>query len=750
MAFLRAMIRFLSVLLLLWMVTDSQAADPPAPAKAVSLAKCAAPPVIDGVLGEAEWQCAQKLVLSYQVLPGDNVNPSERTEVFISYDTQHLYLAFHAFDRAAEAIRARMARRDNVFEDDYVAIFLDTFNDRRRAYALYFNPFGVQADGIFIPASLTATTPANASEIKDLTWDGIFTSKGALTADGYVVEVAIPFKTLRFQGGREMTWGLHVHRWIPRKVERIYWQPLSRDQSELLVQMGTLGGMQEVFAGRTLDLTPTLTGSLTTDRMAALPPPIVSNVGARFINKGLFDPGVTATWTVTPNLTFSGTVNPDFSQIEADVPQIDANQRFPLFFPERRPFFLEGDDVFRSGGLLTFVFTRQIVDPDWGAKLTGKIGRNTIGVLSASDRAPGRRVAATDRGYGENAQFNIVRYQRDVLRDSRIGAFVLDRRWAGTSNAVIANDGQIRFRDVNTIGWQMGLSRTKAAANTDSKDGLASYFWYEHRGRHLRAFTNNLRITRDYQAQTGFVRRTGITQTGGNYGYEFQPKEKSWWVSVRPFIVPRLLRTDDGRIDESYADPGASLYFARGINFYVYHSWKRDSFAGRNFRYEANIAYYTINTFKKITFEGRMQWGETVLFDARNPVIGRNVDQSHTITFRPTERFNNSLLYLSNRIADKRTGARLLRQDIFRNRTTYQFNRAHSFRSLLDYDTARRQFGASLLYAYEPRPNTAFFFGYNDLLFNAYDPLTQRRTVGEGLERQRRTLFFKLSYNFRF
>lgn len=143
MAFLRAMIRFLSVLLLLWMVTDSQAADPPAPAKAVSLAKCAAPPVIDGVLGEAEWQCAQRLVLSYQVLPGDNVNPSERTEVFISYDTQHLYLAFHAFDRAPEAIRARMARRDNVFEDDYVAVFLDTFNDRRRAYALYCNPFGV-------------------------------------------------------------------------------------------------------------------------------------------------------------------------------------------------------------------------------------------------------------------------------------------------------------------------------------------------------------------------------------------------------------------------------------------------------------------------------------------------------------------------------------------------------------------------------------------------------------------------------
>lgn len=721
-------------------------AETRAPVKAISLNKCDTAPVIDGVLQAGEWQCAQKIELGYQVLPGDNSAPSERTEVFVSYDTQHLYLAFHAFDREPSAIRARMARRDNVFEDDYVAVFLDTFNDRRRAYALYFNPFGVQADGIFIPASLTATTPANASEIKDLTWDGIFTSKGTLTDDGYVVEVAIPFKTLRFQGGKELTWGLHVHRWIPRKVERIYWQPLSRDQSELLVQMGTIGGMQEVFAGRTLDLTPTLTGSLTTDRVAAIPP----NIGARFINKGLLDPGVTATWTVTPNLTFSGTINPDFSQIEADVPQIDANQRFPLFFPERRTFFLEGDDVFRSPGLLTFVFTRQIVDPDWGAKLTGKIGKNTLGILSASDRAPGLRVAATDQGFGENAQFNIFRYQRDVLRDSRVGAFVLDRRWAGTSNTVVSSDGQIRFGGVNTIGWQAGLARTRFVAGAEMKQGAASYVWYEHRGRHWRALTNNLNLTRDYRAQTGFVRRTGINQTSGNYGYEFQPKEKSWWVAVRPFIVPRLLRTDDGRIDESYADPGASLRFARGIDFYAYHSWKRDSFAGRNFRYQAEIVNYTINSFKKITFEGRVQWGEAVLFDARNPVIGRNLDQSHTLTLRPNDRFNNSLLYLSNRIADKRTGARLLRQDILRNRTTYQFSRWHSFRSLLDYDTARRQFGASLLYAYEQRPNTAFFFGYNDLLFNAYDPLTQRRAIGEGLERQRRTLFFKLSYNFRF
>jgi hypothetical protein len=426
---------------------------------------------------------------------------------------------------------------------------------------------------------------------------------------------------------------------------------------------------------------------------------------------------------------------------------VNVNQRFPLFFPERRPFFLEGDEVFRSPGALTFVNTRQIVDPDWGLKLTGKIGKNTIGILSASDRAPGLVVAPEHPDFGENASFNILRYQRDVLRDSRVGIFITDRRFAGTRNTVFAVDGQLRFREVNTFGFQLGRSSTRAADGL-TRPGSATYGWYEHRGRHWRVFLNDLHVTRDYRAQTGFVRRTGFHQNSANIGYEFQPEKKSGWVSVRPYIVPKYLRTDEGLVDESYVDPGFDLKLARGISFYVYHSFHRDSFQGREYPYGFNVAYYTINSFKRVAFDGYVQWGEGVNFDPSNPKVGRAWASETTITLRPTNNLIVSLLHIKSNLQDKDTGGRLFNQDIFRTRMTYQLTRFNAIRAIFDYDTTRRQTGVNLLYAYTPRPNTAFFVGYNDLLFNGIDPLDGTRA--RGLFRQRYTLFTKLSYNFRF
>lgn len=705
----------------------------------VPLGKLTAVPGIDGVMSEGEWKGAARVELGFQVQPGDNAPPSEATEVSLASDREHLYLAFHAFDSNPSAVRARVTRRDDVYNDDYVAVYLDTYDDRRRAYVLYFNPLGIQADGIITGGNLATT----GGEVEDLTWDGIYTSKGAITKDGYIVEAAIPFKSLRFQAGKGKRWGLHIGRFVARKAERIYWQPISRDRSELLAQMGTVSGLDDVYTGRTLDLIPTLTASINGEREAF---PLMPS-GARLNSVNRLEPGLTATYTITPNLTLSAAINPDFSQIEADVPQIDVNQRFPLFFPERRPFFLEGAETFSSPGLLTFVNTRQIVDPDWGVKLTGKIGKNTIGILSASDRAPGfQRLQPTSLDFGKNAQFNILRYQRDILRNSRVGAFFTDHRFAGTTNTVAAVDGQILFRDVNTIGFQFGHSRSRGT-DGNMRGGVATYAWYEHRGRHWRVLLRDNKITSDYRAQAGFVRRTGFHLNSGNFGYEFQ-KEKSWWVNVRPFTVVRYLRTDAGFVDESYIDPGAAIKLARGIDLYIYHSFHKDSFAGRTFPYQFDVAYYTVNTFKRITFDGFIQFGEGVNFDPRNPALGKRVWQSHTVTFKPDNRLNTQLLYLSDRIMDRGGSGRLLRQDIIRSRTIYQFTRNNAIRVILDYDTARRQTGVSFLYAYTPRPNTALYIGYNDLLFNGIDPLDNTRA--QGIFRQRRTLFTKLSYNFRF
>lgn len=253
-------------------------------------------------------------------------------------------------------------------------------------------------------------------------------------AGGYEVEIAIPFRSLRFAGGDVRTWGLHVQRWIARKAERISWQPQSREATSLLTQMGTLTGLSAIRTQRPLDLIPTLTASAVT-----IPAPDDTRTTREA------SPGVTATWQVTPNAAISAAVNPDFSQVEADVPQIDVNQRFPPFYAEKRPFFLEGGQYFRSPGALTFVNTRQIVDPDWGVRLAGKVGSNTVAALSARDR--------------NGAVFHLARYQRDLGANSTIGAFLTERRLAGSVNRVLALDGQIRFSK-QTIGFQAGRSTT--------------------------------------------------------------------------------------------------------------------------------------------------------------------------------------------------------------------------------------------------------------------------------------------------
>lgn len=283
------------------------------------------PPVIDGVLGEDEWRQAVPLTLDYQTQPGDNVPPSEHTEVRLAHDRDHLYVAIQSRDMNASAIRGRVTRRDDILGDDYVTVYLDTHDDRRRAYVFSFNPLGIQGDGLYQEGG---TIARNFDGNVDRTWDGVLTSKGRITTDGYSVEAAIPFATLRYQAGRNRTWGLHVQRWIARKAERVSWQPLSREVTSLLTQMGRIG-LPELSGQSALDVIPTITSAAVGDRRA----------DGSLANTVHFDPGVTVNWSVTPNVTISGTVNPDFSQIEADVPQIDVNQRFPCSIRNDVPSF---------------------------------------------------------------------------------------------------------------------------------------------------------------------------------------------------------------------------------------------------------------------------------------------------------------------------------------------------------------------------------------------------------------------------
>src|SRR6266567_4253665 len=353
---------------------------PPEKAQPVKMPKFEKAPVIDGKLDDEIWKSAIVLKDFYQIQPGDNIAPSKPTEVMLGYDPKFLYIAFHCYDEPSK-VRATIAKRDNIFDDDYVGILFDTFNDHRKAYEFDFNPLGVQADGVWTDG-----------QNEDFNPDIVMESKGEVTSDGWTVEVAIPFKSLRYVAGKDKLWGAHFWRRIKRfNNELDMWMPINRDISSWLQQEGHLSGLEGISTERTLELIPSLTLSETGKRKATLSS---AQVAAGMLDPGRmvndpikFDPGLTGKYTITPNVTLDFALNPDFAQVESDQLVVTANQRFPIFFAEKRPFFLEGIDIFQTQ--IVAVHTRAIIDPDFAVKLTGKVDRNTFGLLLASDNGPG-------------------------------------------------------------------------------------------------------------------------------------------------------------------------------------------------------------------------------------------------------------------------------------------------------------------------------------------------------------------------
>src|SRR3989441_2807134 len=411
---------------------------PPEKSQPVKLPRFEKAPLIDGKLDDEVWTHAVVLKDFYQVQPGDNIAPSKPTEVLLGYDSKFLYIAFHCYDEP-DKVRATIPKRDNVWNDDYVGILFDTFNDGRKAYEFDFNPLGVQADGTW------------TDQNEDFNPDFVFESKGTLTTDGWTLEVAIPFKSLRYVAGKDKLWGAHFFRRIKRfNNELDMWMPLNRDNSSWLAQEGHLSGLEGISTERTLELIPSLTLSETGKRKATLTPDQV-NAGmkdpGRFVNEPVkFDPGLTGKFSITPNVTLDFAINPDFAQVESDQLVVTANQRFPIFFSEKRPFFLEGIDIFNTA--ISAVHTRAIVDPDVAIKLSGKVNRNTFGLLVASDNGPGN-LSEDDRAF--------------ITEDP---AFVLGTNNPSASNAAGVCFRQAQLRHLFYKKSQVGIIRFKHCIGT--------------------------------------------------------------------------------------------------------------------------------------------------------------------------------------------------------------------------------------------------------------------------------------------
>lgn len=330
--------------------------------KTLEVPKLSKSPKIDGVLDNPLWeQEALKIEDFLQLAPKEKGEPTEKTIAYIGYDQKSIYFAFRCYESDPKKIRATITNRDNIIDDDWIVVFLDTFNEKRRAFSFIINPVGVQMDLIRMEEG--------GNDNMDPSWDTVFYSDGKIDEKGYTVEIAIPFKSIRFPDKEKKVWGIVLGRNIARNGEIVIWPPVSREIPGLLSQGSEIIILGKVEKGKNFEFMPIFTSLKTKGKKIDL------------------GPGMNFKWGISSDLTMDLTLNPDFSHIEADAPQIDVNQRFALYYPEKRPFFMEGMEIFRFPEI-EMVYTRRIIDPLGGAKLTGKVGRFTYGLLSAYDVNP--------------------------------------------------------------------------------------------------------------------------------------------------------------------------------------------------------------------------------------------------------------------------------------------------------------------------------------------------------------------------
>jgi Domain of unknown function (DUF5916)/Carbohydrate family 9 binding domain-like len=773
---------------------------PPEKAQPVRLVHFEKPPVIDGRLDDTDWSRAAVLKDFYQTQPGDNIQPSQPTELLLGYDAKSLYVAFRAHDEAGK-VRATVAKRDAVLEDDNVRIVLDTFNDQRRAYVLIFNPLGVQQDGII------------AETNEDFSVDLVMESKGMLTDDGYTVEVAIPFNSLRYEAGKDVLWGLHAFRQIKHlDNEQDSWMPLQRNSLGLLTQEGHLTGLENISTERTLELVPSLTISETGKRVRTLPfaatqsNPALADPG-RLVNEPMkFEPGLTAKFGLTPSVTLDLALNPDFAQVEADATVVTANQRFPIFFEEKRSFFLEGIDIFQTN--LSVVNTRAIVDPDIAVKLTGKRGRNSFGLMLASDNAPGNfsREEFDDPAFfrdnekfiDKNAYIGVLRLKRDIGSGSNIGLLATTYNFIEKHNQVGGFDGRFRLDPQTILSFQvLGTSSRRLFYNPDSDqniyrtgNGFAYDLELEKKTRHMYLYTSGFGRTSDYRADVGFTRRTG-TNTGELYiqyrtepdgkrmlqswnissynrvQYDWRARMQGWSSGARLWLRFRR-QTDIGfgfdgyyeRLFEEEFGPRRSLTRAGAFSgddgersaynksiFFGAGTVPSKKYSGEIYiNYNIGALDYDFGVGPRYS---RVSRAALLNADAKlDPGAGNGWVITANLAYQPTDALRMTLNYNKSRLVRYDTGRVAFDANIYSLRTTYQFTRFAFARARIDYSSISSNVRAQFLLGWTPNPGTALFVGYNDdMNRNGYSPFTGE--LEPGLRRNGRSFFIKMSYLFR-
>lgn len=777
----------LSVLLLVpnAFAQDSNTSDqrsklviPPEKSNPVVVPRFETPPAIDGRLDEEVWKTAAKFTDFIQSEPGDQVPPSRQTIAYMGYDEKNLYIAFFCFDEP-DKIRATVAKRDSVGGEDYVGVFLDTFNDQRKAYILQFNPLGIQADGI----------KTSGSYRSDFSVDIVMESMGMIHDNGWSVEVKVPFKSLRYEAGKGKFWGVDFWRRIDRFNREIDgWMPMARGVSELQ-QLGRITGLNEIKTERTLEVTPSVTFSKSGERIEDITaPPDFSR-----LSSGPFDTdlGVSIKYQITPTITLDAAINPDFAEVEADAPVVRANERFPIFFAEKRPFFLEGIDIFNTS--LQVVNTRNIANPDFAMKLTGKVGKNTFGILAAVDDFPPDTSNPEDR----KAYAGVLRLKRDIGENSNVGLFATQYHFGSQKhNSTFGFDGKFQIDPRRTFNFEVVTSYSKRFFyDPDINEriyragtGIAYRVVHDYTGRNRGLSLSVSGRSSDYRADLGFTRQTDTHGTDIGFRIGTEPNPANYLIGIVSRGGGKYSVDEKGRLQIARMSLNTKFNFQKQFEVDInigtaYEKLYEDEFGPRRnpnqtgafFGEPERSAFKVFGDFgieksfgKLFGFDGKigftknsfeLDFGASERFkrvspaallgeDRLDPGKGSNLRYELDFRLQPSDPFRINFKYQRSRLWRNDNGLVAFDSNIFSLKSTYQFTRFIFARTRFDYETIDGTLNSQHLFGWNPSPGTAFYIGYNDnSSYRAFNQFNGR--FDEGFRRDGKSFFIRMSYLFR-
>lgn len=684
--------------------------------------------------------------------PVDGAPVSERTDVYLGYDDRAVYFVFVCFDREVKRIRSRLVGRDKIpDDDDNVAVNIDTFHDRQHAYGFEVNAAGVQLDGLY-----------SESAGWDFSYDMVWSSDARVTPQGYVALLAIPFSALRFTPNNPNGWGLLLFRGIPRKDEDAFWPQVSRSIAGRLVQAGDVRGLEGVSPGGNMQFAPY--GSYVNSRSLDLRDPALPHFASERQATG----GLDSKFVIHNSVVVDATFHPDFSQVESDQPQETVNRRFEAFFPELRPFFLENASYFSTP--LVLVFTRRIADPQAGGRVTGKLGRFSLGALVSDDRSPGEIGPPSSPLHADRALFSVVRLSRDIGRSDNLGMIFTDRTDRMVSNHVGGFDGRFTF----ARSWvASGQTVTSVTDDRGSRSvGQATELAISRAGRKLNGSLQYDDFGSHFRSDVGFINRLDLQAATHALSYRFRP-EGPLLIDWGPDLFAQVLWDHRGlRVGTTYT-PKLTFDMALGTSLSLFHNFAGEVLrpgdaaalsANRSYDEDQSGLTFATSAMARCIVSGTFSTGRGVDFAPPAgvaPEPANVLNGNLALSLRVTNALTLDGSYILTRVSDPNVSATHFDEHIARVQGNYQFTRAASLRTIAQYhglmpnatftsaDLTKR-LTADFLFTYLIHPYTAVYVGYTDDRQNI-DPALSPTANGvartrNGLLNDGRQLFMKVSY----